>query len=242
MIGVFVFNFILMNLPIFYLNNLTAADVVTLNEDTSKHVVQVLRMKAGENLLLTDGKGSLFTVQIMDEHKKKCTVKMLNKKVVDPAKQKVSVAISLVKNATRFEWFLEKVTEIGATEIIPIICDRTEKQHFRHERMQHIVVSAMLQSKQAWLPVLRQPTPLPTVLKNSLYDVKLIAHCENEVKNPISAYRKQSSVQVLIGPEGDFTPNEISQSLRSEYVPVSLGDTRLRTETAGIVAVAALCV
>lgn len=231
-----------MDIPIFFLDNYSFSDILTLNEDTSRHVVQVLRMKTQERLQLTDGAGNLLTAEILDEHKKKCTVKIIERKLVSPGKNKVCIAISLLKNASRFEWFLEKATEIGVTEIVPLLCERTEKQHFRYDRMKQIVISAMIQSKQAWLPVLQQPTMLTNVLTTSNYDSKLIAHCEEETRAIIADFRKQSSIQILIGPEGDFSRDEISSAYEHNYAPVSLGDTRLRAETAGVVAATFLCI
>jgi 16S rRNA (uracil1498-N3)-methyltransferase len=231
-----------MDIPIFFLDHFSSAEILTLNEDTSKHVVQVLRMKTNEQLQLTDGAGNLLTAQILDEHKKMCTVKITDRKFIVRRPQEVSIAISLVKNSSRFEWFLEKATEIGVTEIIPLLCERTEKQHFRSERMRQIVVSAMMQSKQAWLPVLHQPLPATTVINSSSYSEKLVAHCEVETKRSINDFRLQSSVQILVGPEGDFSKEEISLALAKNFIPVSLGYTILRTETAGVVAASMLCI
>ena len=238
----FYFYFYNMDLPIFFVDTFSPSDILTLNEDTSKHVVQVLRMKVGEKLQLTDGAGTLLSAEILDEHKKKCTVKIIDKKVVGRKPQQVSIAISLLKNASRFEWFLEKATEIGVTEIVPLLCERTEKQHFRYDRMKHILISAMMQSKQVWLPVLQQPSPVSGILPVSAYQQKLVAHCEEEMKYSITDFRKHTNVQVLIGPEGDFTRDEITFALDNQYQPVTLGETRLRAETAGVVAAAVLCV
>ena len=176
-----------MDLPIFFLDNISSSDILTLGEDTSKHVVQVLRMKTHEKLQLTDGAGNLLTAQILDEHKKRCTVKIVERQGIVRKQQEVCIAISLLKNASRFEWFLEKATEIGVTEIIPLLCERTEKQHFRYDRMNHILISAMMQSKQVWLPVLHQPTAFSAAIDSSNYKVKLIAHCEKEIKTSIKA-------------------------------------------------------
>jgi 16S rRNA (uracil1498-N3)-methyltransferase len=231
-----------MDLPIFYQENIVSENIVTLSEDTSRHVVQVLRMKPMEKLQLTDGVGNLLTAEILDDHKKKCTVRISAKQYIPEKEQQVCIAISLLKNASRLEWFLEKATEIGVTEIIPLLCGRTEKQHFRFERMKQLLVSAMIQSKQAWLPVLHEPAGFAGVVASSTYTAKLIAHCEVETKVEISDFRKQASVQILIGPEGDFTADEIKLAKGYNYQPVTLGDTRLRTETAGVVAATLLCI
>jgi len=231
-----------MELPIFFLEKPVTSNLLTLDEDTSKHVVQVLRMKPLERLQLTDGAGSLFTAEIIDDHKKRCTVKIAETQVVTRKKQQVSVGISLLKNAGRLEWFLEKATEIGVTEIIPLLCDRTEKHQFRYDRMKQIVVSAMMQSKQVWLPVLHQPVVLSQMVATDDYETKLVAHCLPETKKSITDFRKLPSVKVIIGPEGDFTAGEISLTLSRGYQPVTLGETRLRTETAGVVAATVLCI
>jgi 16S rRNA (uracil1498-N3)-methyltransferase len=231
-----------METPVFFLDTPSPANVLTLNEETSRHILQVLRMKISERLQLTDGEGNLFLAEIIEGHKKKCTVKIIEKQTVSQKELAVCIGISLLKNANRFEWFLEKATEIGVTEIFPLLCARTEKQQFRYDRMKQIVVSAMLQSKQSWLPVLHEPVMANQVISNSKYETRLIAHCEDEIKTSIADFRKQPSVQILIGPEGDFTPNEISYAFEHGFEPVTLGDTRLRTETAGVVAATVLCI
>jgi 16S rRNA (uracil1498-N3)-methyltransferase len=233
-----------MALPFFYTDAIKpGAAQFVLGEETSKHAIQVLRMQAGEQLLLTDGKGRLFTTEIIDDNRKKAIVKVLSEAAQTAPEKKITIAISLVKNSTRFEWFLEKATEIGVTEIVPLLCSRTEKQHFRHDRMKNILTSAMLQSQQTWLPKLNEPTPFAEAI-NLFAQQKFIAHCEEEVL-------KQQLVQslsinaaesiIFIGPEGDFTKDEIAAALEHQFVPVALGNTRLRTETAGVVAATILC-
>ena len=231
-----------MDVPVFFIETPSSQNIITLNEETSKHVVQVLRMKPAEKLELTDGAGSLLTAEIVDDHKKKCTVKVIESKSVAKKNQEVCIGISLIKNNSRFEWFLEKATEIGVTEIVPLLCARTEKQHFRYERMKQIIISAMMQSKQVWLPVLHQPTDITKIISSSSNETKLIAHCEDEMKTPLANFRKGRSTQIIIGPEGDFTKEEISSALQNSYSPVTLGETRLRTETAGVVAASLLCI
>jgi 16S rRNA (uracil1498-N3)-methyltransferase len=231
----------LCNCPFFFLEQFSSEDFITLSEETSKHVVQVLRMQPGQKLQLTDGAGNVNTAEIIDPYKKKATVRLIDKTFIRQKEAKISIAISLLKNSSRFEWFLEKATEIGVTEIYPLLCGRTEKQYFRYDRMKQILISAMLQSKQAWLPVLHQPTLLNKVVTHSLYSIKLIAHCENETKKPVTDYSKQSSVQILIGPEGDFTKEEIALAIENNFQPVTIGENRLRTETAGVVAATILC-
>ena len=235
-----------MALPFFYKEDLIASTTdVVLDEATSKHIVQVLRMQKGEQLQLTNGKGILFTAAITDNNRKKCIVSVVQKSEIENFKSTITIAISPVKNNTRFEWFLEKATEIGVTEIIPLICSRTEKTVFKFERMKGILVSAMLQSQQCWLPVLHEPVSFKKLLEGSkilrgldAYQQKFIAHCIDGAKRNLSDMNNESLYAkiILIGPEGDFTPDEIELALANKYSAVSLGATRLRTETAGIVA------
>ena len=240
-----------MQLPFFYIaQHDPSQEKITLDEDTSYHVVQVLRMRAGEKLNLTDGKGNLITAGIIVEHKKHCTVQV-ETSVYQPSsskangKGKSTIAISLLKNNSRFEWFLEKATEIGIDEILPLICSRTQKQKFRGDRMRGICISAMLQSQQCWLPLLHEPLAYELVFRQEdLKDIsqRFIAHCLDDNKQSISGIQPFQDSIVLIGPEGDFTQTEIDLALRHQFVPVTLGETRLRTETAGIVAAALLTV
>jgi len=242
-----------MALPFFYKDYIgLSASTLELDEDTSKHIVQVLRMQNGEQLQLTDGKGNLFTVEIIDNNRKKCIVAIVKRTTDDRpgTTSGITIAISLIKNSSRFEWFLEKATELGVREIIPLLCERTEKQHFRFERMKSIMVSAMLQSQQCWLPVLHEPVQyvklwqsFGTLPKLDDYQQKFIAHCIEEEKRDLAEMINQnlSSKIILIGPEGDFTEAEIRSAIDQHFIPVALGNTRQRTETAGIVAATLLC-
>ncbi|MBW0161993.1 MAG: 16S rRNA (uracil(1498)-N(3))-methyltransferase [Sediminibacterium sp. Gen4] len=226
-----------MALPFFYEPTVAAsASLFELSEETSKHCIQVLRMRTGERMQLTNGKGGLYTASIAHEDKKHCTVNIESAKQYPVPEKKTTIAVSLLKNASRFEWFLEKATEVGVTEIIPLICSRTEHTRFRFERMQQILISAMLQSQQSWLPVLHEPIKLQALFEEHLATQKFIAHCEEDNKTPIHSISLSESVLMLIGPEGDFTPEEIRLAIHHAYQPVSLGNTRLRTETAAIVA------
>lgn len=215
---------------------------LTLDETASRHAVQVLRMKEGETLQLTNGKGWLATAEIRVAHKSKTEVKITSKEFFPPARPLITLAVSLLKNASRLEWLLEKATEIGISEIIPLLCQRTERQAFRHDRMNGIVISAMLQSQQTWLPVLHQPTSFEQVITDAVQPQKLIAHClDSENKSSIAGYAlSPENKLLLIGPEGDFTPDEIEQAIEKNCLEVSLGNTRLRTETAAMVGVAVL--
>jgi 16S rRNA (uracil1498-N3)-methyltransferase len=235
-----------MALPFFYLSGYapgTNTTEITLDEDNSRHIVQVLRMQPGATLQLTDGKGALLTASILDNHKKKCVVRVLSVHTHPPKDKRISIAISPLKNASRFEWFLEKATEIGVGEIIPLLCEHTERQHTRQDRLQSILISALLQSQQSWLPVLREPTLFTPFIASVHYDRRLIAHCL-EAPRPTDALTGSPTPTqlILIGPEGDFSPKEVEAAIRKEFVPVTLGANRLRTETAGVVAATLLCI
>ena len=232
----FVLLFFFMALPFFYIEKLTTQPVV-LNEETSKHIVQVLRMQNGEQLQLTDGKCNLFTCEIIDNNRKRCAVTIKETVHTKPQTPNISIAISLLKNSGRFEWFLEKATEIGVAEIIPLICTRTEKIAFKHERMNSVLISAMLQSQQTYLPQLHEPVKFNEAISKATQQQKFIAHCEDENKKvQLSTIKQFNNAAILIGPEGDFTKEEIALALKNNFTPVALGDTRLRTETAGVVA------
>ena len=162
----------------------------------------------------------------------------LNSQLTTHNSPKITIAISLLKNTNRFEWFLEKATEIGVSEIIPLICERTEKQKFRYDRMKGICISAMLQSQQTWLPILHEPKQFNHLaIEQFGTQQKFIAHCnEASGKKNLSTFQPLNHSTILIGPEGDFTKQEIELALQNGFTPVSLGETRLRSETAGVVA------
>jgi 16S rRNA (uracil1498-N3)-methyltransferase len=224
-----------MSLPFFFVEDLSNPSIL-LDEDTSKHMINVLRMQKGEAVLLTDGRGKKAKASIVDDNRKKCVVAISSTDFEERSKKKIAVGISLIKNSSRFEWFLEKATEIGVSEIVPLLCARTEKEKFRFDRMRNILISAMLQSQQCWLPVLHEPTELQNAIQLP-FDQKFIAHCEATNRQQLNQQTiKSSNLFIIIGPEGDFTSQEIENALRHHFIAVTLGDTRLRTETAGIVA------
>lgn len=225
-----------MSLPFFYLPDLSEKTIV-LDEENSKHIISVLRMATGEELLFTDGKGTKAKARIINDNRKKCIVEISSTQLIPQRKNTVSIGISLIKNISRFEWFLEKATEIGVGEIIPLICERTEKEKFRKDRLHQILISAMLQSQQCHMPLLQEPVAFNKAVELK-FEQKFIAHCVDEKKNPLqNQIIAVSSTFIMIGPEGDFTSNEIEMAVNKSFIPVSLGENRLRTETAGIVAV-----
>lgn len=232
-----------MSTPYFYFPRLDSGkDDFMLDEDNSKHIVQVLRMKTGEQVSITDGKGNTILSEIIRADKKKCSLRKISSTHQSLAKRRICIGISLIKNNARFEWFLEKATEIGVAEIVPLICERTEKDHFRENRMRAILISAMLQSQQSWLPALAEPVKLKECISQSRHQQKFIAYVSEKEEAHLSdlVNSNLNSQIILIGPEGDFSPEEIELAIRNNFLPVSLGSTRLRTETAGIVAITLL--
>ncbi|MBO9620075.1 MAG: 16S rRNA (uracil(1498)-N(3))-methyltransferase [Niabella sp.] len=235
-----------MQLPFFYINNYSPGQKsIVLDENNSRHVVQVLRMETGERLHLTDGRGHLLTAVISNPHKKQCEVAIEHAAFVPPAQPSITIAMALLKNTSRFEWFLEKATEIGVHAILPLITDRTEKIKTKTDRLQQILVSALLQSRQVWLPQMPEPLKFADFIKNPEWQgapQKFIAHCLEHERVSLRDQVIATDTIILIGPEGDFTTSEIGGALEQGYRAVTLGNTRLRSETAGIAAAALLCV
>lgn len=229
-------------LPYFYIKEFDPnQNGLVLDEDNSRHAVQVLRMKNGDSMHLTDGKGHLLTGIITNDHKKHCEVRISRIEEKQRAEPEVTIAIALTKNATRFEWFLEKAAELGINKVVPLISKRTEKQKFKIARLENILISAMLQSQQAWLLEMPEPVTFDVFITDEQYaavDNKYIAHCMEGNKQTLQ-YLTSPSI-ILIGPEGDFTQEEIDAATGKGYQPVTLGHTRLRTETAGMAAAALL--
>jgi 16S rRNA (uracil1498-N3)-methyltransferase len=227
-----------MSIPFFFAENISSGnDEIVLDEESSRHIVQVLRMKSSEKILLTDGKGHSVNGEISDAHKKHCRVIRISATFSPRRLPALTVAISLTKNTGRFEWFLEKATELGTAAVIPLICDRTEKQHARHERLVTICKSAMLQSNQVWMPEMYQPTTFRDVVKQATQQQKLFGHISKDTTNLSAAINAslQSHI-ILIGPEGDFSEDEITLAKNASFEGVSFGKTILRVETAGIFA------
>jgi len=229
--------------PYFYFAHLAAmAEEFALNEKSSRHIVQVLRMQAGEDLRLTDGKGLSVLAIIREANKKRCLVKIAEKQKQDEPRRKVQIALSLLKNTARFEWFLEKATELGVSEIIPLKCARTEKQQFRMERLQGILESALIQSQQVWMPVIHDPQPFTEWIEQAQAHQKFIAHCDPGAKRKLREITDTtlSSQLIGIGPEGDFSEEEIKKAIDNGFMAVDLGEHRLRSETAALAAAAIL--
>ncbi len=205
-----------------------------MDEPTSKYCIQVLRRQKGDKVLLADGKGNRYEAEITDDHRKKCVTAIRQVETMPRPEPRLRIAIAFTKNAARMEWFLEKAVEIGVQGIIPLVTLRTEKEKLKAERLENILVSAMLQSRQWHLPQLGEPTPLESLM--SATEQRFIAHClPGEKLHLLTAMQPGKDSILLIGPEGDFAPQEVELALQYGFTPVSLGDTRLRTETAGMV-------
>lgn len=229
-------------LPLFYTENIAAVgQEIMLNEETSKHLSQVLRMQEAEQIELTNGQGLCIRAELTVSHKRNSVVRVLESKIYEQLQRKIIIGISPLKNTGRFEWFLEKATELGIFAIQPLICKRTERLHYREDRFRNILLSAMLQSRQYFLPHLYEPVK-PEQLKTENASCRLIAHCGEGEKRILSEIILPISgiVYMLIGPEGDFTEEETRLFIGKGFQQVSLGNTRLRTETAGVISAALL--
>ena len=223
-------------MQLFYIQN--PESEIILSAEESKHATKVLRKKEGDILNFTDGKGIFYTAEITVADARKCRLKIVSTE--QKAKQHnyhLHIAIAPTKNMDRFEWFLEKATEIGIDEITPIICSRSERKVIKTERGNRILLSAMKQSLKYHLPKLNEAISLTDFLKSNVDGAKYIAHCEKSDKLELRKENAEEKTLILIGPEGDFSSTEIEMALKNQFKAVSLGTSRLRTETAGIVAV-----
>ena len=210
---------------------------VTLSEIESKHAVKVLRLASGNDVRLFDGKGTEAFGTVSNAHHKHCQIQVDSIIQKEKPTHEIAVALSPTKSNERTEWFLEKAIEIGITHFIPIICENSERKKFNTERWNKVAISAMKQSQRLWLPKISHPIKMNEFVKENSYEIRFIAHCEKGNKQELKDCSDNSKDQlIIIGPEGDFSPNEIQLALKNSFTPVSLGDNRLRTETAGIVA------
>ncbi|NBC83175.1 MAG: 16S rRNA (uracil(1498)-N(3))-methyltransferase [Bacteroidetes bacterium] len=208
-----------------------------LDETESKHCVRVLRMTEGDEIQLIDGQGGLYTAQITDAHSKTCKFRITDKQeIANKRPYTLTIAIAPTKNIDRFEWFLEKATEIGIDEIVPMLCEHSERKVIKHERLEKIVIAAMKQSLKAHKPVIHPLTSFKDYLSQVPGELKCIAHCQPSPRQRFKDVVKPTHITVLIGPEGDFSDAEIKLARDNGLVEISLGESRLRTETAGVMA------
>ncbi|WP_336069685.1 16S rRNA (uracil(1498)-N(3))-methyltransferase [Mesoflavibacter sp. CH_XMU1404-2] len=206
-------------------------------KDESRHIVKVLRKKTGDTLHITNGKGYLFTAEITIADQKNCVVNIINSEFKKPTDYKLHLAVAPTKMNDRYEWFLEKATEIGITSITPIYCDHSERKKIKTDRFEKILQSAMKQSLHLYLPILNEPISFKDYINQDFSGDLFIAHCEETDKKSLkNEIKPNTETTILIGPEGDFSVNEIETAIKNKFIPVTLGNTRLRTETAAIVA------
>ena len=224
---------------LFYVENIENGMAI-LPDDEARHCVQSLRKKAGDTIHFVDGKGGFYTGEIVEANRKRCTVRITQQQQnYEPSQVHLHIGIAPTKNINRLEWFLEKATEIGISEITPILCQRSERKTVRTDRLQKIMLTAMKQSLKAYLPKLNELTNFKDFIRtqNSVKSRTFIAHCsEGEKPHLKDIYKAKQNTLILIGPEGDFSPEEVALALQHQYEAISLGKSRLRTETAGLAA------
>ena len=212
-------------------------ETFSFDKEESRHIIKVLRKKDSDILHVTNGFGLLFETEITLASDNKCIVEVLSIKKSPEPKFRLHLAVAPTKMNDRFEWFLEKATEIGIQEITPVFCDRSERKVVNLERFEKIILSAMKQSNETYLPKLNEAISFKEFIKQKNEDLQLIAHCEETDKKSLKEVLKPNeNVTILIGPEGDFSDKEITLALENNFQPVMLGNTRLRTETAAVVA------
>ena len=209
----------------------------SFNKEESKHITKVLRKKEGDLLHITNGKGWIFKAEISIANIKNCVATIVEKKLQLKHNYKLHLAVAPTKMNDRYEWFLEKATEIGIDSITPILCDHSERKVIKHERFEKIIQSAMKQSVNCYLPKLNEAIKFNDFIKQDFDGQLLIAHCEETDRKSLkSEMQPNQEITILIGPEGDFSVKEIERAIKNKFIPVTLGTTRLRTETAAIVA------
>ncbi|MCF8228421.1 MAG: 16S rRNA (uracil(1498)-N(3))-methyltransferase [Bacteroidales bacterium] len=224
-------------MQLFYTTNFKGNHAI-LDANDSRHVIKVLRMGKGDEIHFTDGKGNLYTGQIEEESHKKCMLQITGvKKEFGKRDYHLHLAVAPTKNISRYEWLLEKATEIGVDEITPIICRHSERAVVKTDRLERVMIAAMKQSLKAYLPAINEAVKFEDFIERDHKKKKYIAFIDDGVKNHLKdLYENGEDCLILIGPEGDFSREEFEQAKEKGFVPISLGKSRLRTETAGVVA------
>ncbi|MFT4697158.1 MAG: 16S rRNA (uracil1498-N3)-methyltransferase [Flavobacteriaceae bacterium] len=227
-------------MQLFYHPHITeTSKEIFFDKEESRHIIKVLRKKEGDTLHLTNGKGSFFNAILISTNPKQCIANIEFSKKQKPLNYKLHLAVAPTKLNDRYEWFLEKATEIGITEITPIICDHSERKVIKLDRFEKKIQSAMKQSLKAYLPIIHPAISFKEFItsQENIDSKKYIAHCEETEKKSLkSSIKANETITILIGPEGDFSPSEVANAKLHQFIPVSLGKSRLRTETAAIVA------
>lgn len=222
---------------LFY-SEVVTGNLHTLPLEESKHCIRVLRLINGDHIHLTDGKGNLYETRIVNDNDKHCVLEIINvKSEFEKRNFTLHMAVAPTKNISRYEWFLEKAAEIGINSIIPLICENSERRNVNYERLNKVLISAMKQSLKAYLPVLHKPVDFKQLILNESKADKYIAYCSTNYRNELKDIGNRGrETLILIGPEGDFSQEEIKFAISNGVKPISLGPSRLRTETAAIVA------
>ena len=223
---------------LFYNKDLLEDDSrLIIEREESRHIVRVLRKKVGDTIYVTNGKGVLFTTKIDVINKNNTELKIINSKKESKSKFHINIAVAPTKNNDRIEWFIEKSTEIGINTISTVLCEKSERKKIKIDRLEKITISAMKQSLQLHKPIIEELVSFEEFTRNCKSDNKFIAHCkENEKLFLNNCKIKAKTITVLIGPEGGFSDNEIDLAEKHGFISVSLGNNRLRTETAAIAA------
>jgi 16S rRNA (uracil1498-N3)-methyltransferase len=222
-------------MQLFYVSGIQD-NICVLSEEESWHCMKVLRLETGHEIHLTDGVGNFHLGRLTKAHHKGCLVEIIETRPQPTQNWSLHIAMAPTKNIDRFEWFLEKATEIGIDEITPLICEHSERETVKLTRLEKVLVAAMKQSLKARLPKLNEPVKFRDLVVQEFDGPKFIAYCETGSESELhDCYKKGSSAMVLVGPEGDFSKSEVELAGREGYTPVSLGPSRLRTETAGVV-------
>jgi 16S rRNA (uracil1498-N3)-methyltransferase len=225
-------------MQLFYNSELSQnQDEIQFAKEESKHIVRVLRKSVGDILYITNGKGALFTAEITSADQKNCKANITASEIQSKRDYKLHLAVAPTKMNDRYEWFLEKATEIGIDSITPIFCDNSERRIIKAERYEKILLSAMKQSLSCYLPKLNDAINFKDFVNQKHEGLLCIAHCEDSNRKSLKQkLTAKTDITILIGPEGDFSSNEIKLAMENDFVPITLGNTRLRTETAAIVA------
>jgi len=224
-------------MQLFYTPDITNNNNYTLSVGESKHAIRVLRLKIDDNVTLVDGNGTFYHAVIVNDNPKQCEVSISKNTKEHLNKPSLHIAIAPTKNNDRTEWFIEKCTEIGINEITPILCRHSERKKIKQERFMKTAVAAMKQSLKATLPVVNELSNFKGIVNIDFNGKKYIGHCYKENQKHLKdLYKKGENSLILIGPEGDFSEEEVALAINKGFIPITFGESRLRTETAGIVA------